>query len=328
MFQSSRGKPPFANAAPPPVPLLPDDAQRTPTVTSLDVFTTSRLDYKPLPPIRGAPIDRASNESDGSSLVMIDPVSRMMGHTPSPEKPTADRPRADKFICHGKRRSMSVSNIGLQKLDISSSPAPTLPPKDHGMNIDGQPWESSSSLSGILSDLKGVLSKLDPDSGSFLDLRDPCTPARKATLTRPTAAATRALNVPQTDTKSPVLPPAPPSTPVVAWSTTASTDTTSKDRLVDMDPVVPPRSSSLQTPARAGPGLGYGAGAAGSIFRHGPSPLKARGYGDQVQPPGREMYRLLANHRSVASSSEPSLIPTATEGRSSESFCGPLLNTN
>ncbi|KAL4078535.1 hypothetical protein V8B97DRAFT_1865722 [Scleroderma yunnanense] len=321
---SSHGRPTLADSFVPPVPPLPSDAQRTPVVPPADVFTgppTNFKDNKPLPPIRGAPVDRASNESDASSLVVIDPISRMKGHLPSPDKCSIDRTGTDKFISHGKRRSMSVSDIDLQKMNLQSSPAPTLPPKDYDTNSNGQAWESTSSLNGILSDFKGVLSKLDPNPSSSLDLRDPCTPARKTTYSRPNTSGTRALNVTPTDMKSPILPSVPPSTPVVSLPTDLSSEAITKPRL-DMETVVPPRSSSLLTPARSRSGSNMGLAAAGSprvtALRYGSSPLKTKSYGNHMQSCYRDMSRLRAHHRPTASNSEPSLLPTGEDGLSRE----------
>lgn len=306
----------------PPVPPLPDDAQRMPTV-AVDVFTsplTNPKDNKPLPPIRGVLVDRASHESNASSLVVIDPVSQM---SPSPENHSINRAGTEsRFISHGKRRSMSVSDIDLQKMNLQSSPAPTLPPKDYDMHTttNGQAWESSSSLSGILSDFKGVLSKLDPDPSSSLDLRDPCTPARRTTYSRPGSSGTRALNAPpSTDAKSPVSSSAPPSTPIVSLPTDSSA---SEGLSIRMDTVVPPRSSSLLTPARSRSGSNVG-GTVGSprvtALRYGSSPLKTKSYGGHMQSSYRDMSRLRAHHRSAASSSEPSLLPTGEDGLSPSS---------
>ncbi|KAG6334214.1 hypothetical protein ID866_4872 [Astraeus odoratus] len=315
---SSHARPTFADAFVPPVPPLPGDVQRMPS--PMDVFTGPRVnsqDHKPLPPIRGAPIDRVSNESDGSSLVVVDPITRMKGRTPSPEKHSIDRPGADRFISHGKRRSMSVSDIDIQKITLQSSPAPTLPPKDYEPHISGHAWESTSSLTGILSDFKGVLSKLDPDPSSSLDLRDPCTPARRTTLTRPTAS-TDTTTAFQTDARSPLLPSIHSSVPSVSLSTESSAEVTCKQRL-DVEPVVPPRSSSLQTPARSHSGSSAGTASVVSPrippLRHGSSPLKAKGYGNQMQSSYRDMSRLRTHHRSGASNSEPSLLSTSEDGR-------------
>ncbi|KAI6046151.1 hypothetical protein EDC04DRAFT_2865015 [Pisolithus marmoratus] len=291
---SSHGRSTFTDVFGPPVPPLPSDAQH----------------QKPLPPIRVAPIDRASNESEASSLVV---------HTPSPEERSVNRTGAGKIFGHVKRRSMSVSDIDSQNTDLQSSPPPALPPKGCDTNTDDRAWDSNSSLNGILSDFKGVLSKLDPDPSSSLDLRDPCTPSRKATSTRLSSSGTRTHNVTQRDTKSSILPSVPPSTPPVSLPTDSFSEVTSKARTEKERVMVPPRSSSLYSPARGQSGLNAGTVPVGSPrvgFLHGPSPLKGKGYGNQVQTSYRDMSRLRVHHRSTASSSEPSLVPAGEDAHS------------
>lgn len=325
---SAHGRSTFADVFGSPVPPLPSDAhaQRPPTAASVDIFTsppTNPRNQKPLPPIRVAPIDRASNESEASSLVVIDPISRMKVRTPSPEERFVNRPGADKFMGHAKRRSMSVNDVDIQKMDCQSSPPPALPPKGYDTNTDDRAWDSNTSLNGILSDFKGVLSKLDPGPASSLDLRDPCTPARSPTSARPSSSGTRAQTVTRRDTKLPVLPSVAPSTPLVPLPTDSSTEVPSKGRTDKERVMVPPRSSSLYTPVRGQSGSDAGTVPAGSprvaFLRHGPSPLKVTGYGNQMQSSYRDMSRLRVHHRSAASSSEPSLIPTVDDIRSPSS---------
>lgn len=326
---SSHRRSNLADAFSPPVPPLPSVAKRPLTATSVDIFTsppTNSRSQKPLPPIRVAPIDRASNESEASSLVVIDPVSRMKVRTPSPEERPVSRSGADKIMGHVKRRSMSVSDVDLQK----SSPPPALPPKSFDTNANDPAWDSNSSLNGILSDFKGVLSKLDPGPASSLDLRDPCTPARKTTVIRPSSSGAYAQNVTQRDMKSPVVPSVPPSTPLVSVPTDSSADVGSNGRTNKERMVVPPRSSSLYTPTRAQPGSDAGTVPVGSprvtFLRHGPSPLKAKGCGNQMQSSYRDMSRLRVHHRSTASSSEPSLLPTGEDVRSPSSHQDLTMN--
>lgn len=281
-------------------------------------------------------MDRASNDSDVSSLVVVDPISRIKGRTPSPVERSAERPLGDgKFPGHTKRRSLSVSDLDVFKLSVDSPPAPTLPPKDHGIP-ESHAWESSTSLNGILSDLKGVLSSLDPDTGSLLDLRDPSKPARRAASSPLVATAGQAPGLSQLDVKSPILPPAPPTTPIVTLPTESSgsgTDPTSpsRDSLI-AEPIVPPRTSSLRTPSRSSSGSGshqqqqqqaMGVSGLGSPrvaqFKHAPSPLRYKNYGSQMQSSYRDMAKLRVHH-STASTSEPSLIPTNDDARSCTSF--------
>ncbi|KAG1832446.1 hypothetical protein EV424DRAFT_1313024 [Suillus variegatus] len=214
---SPRSRPSFVDSFAPPVPPLPDEAPRSAISPTPDAFASSycgSTDHKPLPPIHLGP---ATDDSDDRSLVVIDSMSQTRDRTLSPGTRLHKAKPEGRFISHNKRRSMSVSDINLQKINVPSSPAPTLPPKDSAPT-EFQAWESSSSLHGILSDLKGVLSQLDPDSGSSLDLRDPSTPARRAAYTR-LKTQTPEFKYQGDLSKSPVLPPVPPSTPIVTLPT-------------------------------------------------------------------------------------------------------------
>lgn len=334
---SPSGRPSLFSSFIPPVPPLPGDAQSTPALSPLaDVFTTPQpppQSEKPLPPIHAGPMDRASNDSEVSSLVVVDPISRMKGRTPSPD----ERPLTGdgKLPGHAKRRSMSVSDLDIFKFCVESPPAPTLPPKDHG-EPEGPAWESSASLNGILSDFKGVLSTLDPDTGSsLLDLRDPSKPGRRAASSPVIASTGQALGLSQSDVKSPIFPPVRPATPIVTVPAESSlrpgTDPTSpsQDSLI-AEPILPPRKSSLRTPVRSRSGSGphqqqqqqqqaMGVGGLGSPrgaqLKYGPSPLRYKGYGNQMQSSYRDISKLRVHHHSIASTSEPSLIPINDEAR-------------
>ena len=329
-------RPSLFNSFVPPVPPLPGDVQSTPVLSPLaDVFTSPQpppQSEKPLPPIHAGPMDRASNDSDVSSLVVVDPISRMKGRTPSPDERPVDRPLPGdgKLPGHVKRRSMSLGDLDVFKFSVESSPAPTLPPKDHAVP-DGQGWDSSSSLHGILSDFKGVLSTLDPDTGSsLLDLRDPSMTGRRTASSPLFASTAGQAPIPsRLDTKSPILPPLPRATPIVSLPTESSSrrarTSPSKDSLT-AEPIVP-RKSSLRTPTRSRSGSGphqqqqaMGVGGLGSPRvahpKHGPSPLRYKQYGNHMQSSYRDTSRLRVHHNSTASTSEPSLIPSKDEARS------------
>ena len=284
-------------------------------------------------------MDRASNDSDVSSLVVVDPISRMKGGTPSPDERPVERPLTGdgKFVGHVKRRSMSVSDLDIFKFNVEPSPAPTLPPKDHG--APGQDWDSSSSLHGLLSDFKGVLSTLDPDGGSsLLDLRDPSKPGRRAASSPLFTAGSQAPASSQLNTRSPMLSLGPPATPVVTLPTDSSpafgTDQSSLSKnSPGGESTVPPRMSSLRTPVRSLSGSGphqhqqaMGVGGVRSPragqLKHGPSPLRYKGYGAQMQSSYRDSSKLRVHH-STASTSEPSLIQSIDDARPcmSSSFC-------
>ncbi|KAH7914138.1 hypothetical protein BJ138DRAFT_1000880 [Hygrophoropsis aurantiaca] len=219
---SPRGRPSFVDAFTPPVPPIPDEARRAPPASSsvADVFTSPRInpkESKPLPPIRVMQNDHDSDDDfEEQSIVMVDRFSRSLERSPSPDNqsPTRSSSEEGTFVSHIKRRSVSAGEIGSHQTSGPSSPAPpSLPPKDTRPSAESQTWESS--LHGILSDFQGVLSQLDPDSGSSFDLRDPSTPARRAAYTR---VRTSDIKTPPqdgtADAKSPVLPPVPPSTPI------------------------------------------------------------------------------------------------------------------
>ncbi|KAG1869818.1 hypothetical protein C8R48DRAFT_791069 [Suillus tomentosus] len=332
---SPRSRPSFVDSFAPPVPPLPDEAPRSAVSPTPDAFASSycgSTDHKPLPPIHLGP---ATDDSDDRSLVVIDSMSQTRDRTLSPGTRLHKAKPEGRFISHNKRRSMSVSDINLQKINVSSSPAPTLPPKDSAPT-EFQAWESSSSLHGILSDLKGVLSQLDPDSGSSLDLRDPSTPARRAAYTR-LKTQTPEFKYQGDLSKSPVLPPVPPSTPIVTLPTQSSlgsnTDMESPSRSgLSVEPIIPPRTSSLQTPSRSRSGSGALGSQRASALRHGSSPLsgplRSKGYGSQMQSSYRDMSRLRVQHHSVASSSEPSLIPVVDDVRPPSSHAHQELTTN
>lgn len=332
--ESPRSRPSFVDSFAPPVPPLPDDTSRSVVSSTNDTFASSNsTEHKPLPPIHRGP---ATDDSDDRSLIVIGPMSRTRDRVPSPGTRLNDKPKPDgRFICHNKRRSMSVSDINLQQLNVPSSPAPTLPPKDSAPT-ELQAWESSSSLHGILSDLKGVLSQLDPDSGSSLDLRDPATPARRAAYAR-LKTQTPEFRCQGDSLKSPVFPPVPPSTPIVTLPTQSSLDFNTDIRPpsrggLSVEPIVPPRTSSLQTPSRSRSGSGALGSPRVTALRHGSSPLsgplRGKGYGNQMQSSYRDMSRLRVQHHSVASSSEPSLIPVIDDIRPPSSHAHQELTTN
>lgn len=330
---SPRSRPSFMDSFAPPVPPLPDDTPRCAVYPASNVPAnsgSSSTDHKPLPPIHVGP---ATDDSDDRSLIVIGPISQTQNRIP-PSTRLDDKSKPEgRFISHNKRRSMSVNDINLQKLNNPSSPAPTLPPKD---SADQQAWESSSSLHGIISDFKGVLSQLDPESGSLLDLRDPSTPARRVAYTR-LKTQTPEFRYQGDSSKSPVLPPVPPSTPIVTLPTQSSLDFNadlgSPSRCgLSVEPIVPPRTSSLQTPSRSRSGSGALGSPRVTPLRHGSSPLsgplRSKGYGNQMQSSYRDMSRLRVQQHSVASSSEPSLIPVIDDVRPPSSHAHQELTTN
>ncbi|KAI0695520.1 hypothetical protein BC835DRAFT_1273155, partial [Cytidiella melzeri] len=269
--------------APPPVPPLPDLHRHDSIHTSeSDVFCAPATapDYqKPLPEIQREDSDTEIEDFDDRSMVVV----RQRARTPSPTATvTHNDPAATIAPKRNKRRSMSVSDVDLKRVMAAASSSTPLPrPSGHtSQNSDGSDWNTS--LTGIITDFKGELMQLDPISTS-LALKDPSTPARK----RPVSARANSENLttPATDYDRPPAKHAAtfPIIPTVNTSSVESSPTQS-----------PVRSPSI-THGRSG-GLRYGPRSAGSRNTLLVSPV-------------RDTNRLQVQHRSTASSSEPSLIP-------------------
>ncbi|KAK0461134.1 uncharacterized protein EV420DRAFT_1331494 [Desarmillaria tabescens] len=268
----------------PPVPPIPSEYQRSTPVGSpiADVFTSSPKESapapspsptsKPLPPIMGQPVDL----DDDQSMVLVERVTQ----TPSPEKTQS------KGTSFSKRRSMSVSDVELKRSVTAppeQSPIPKTPETKRGTGAD------DPSYNGILNDFKGELSQLESTSNS-LDLRDPSTPARRAAYLRSKTDGLVSSGRSETST---LTKHASLTAPTLTLQLDESEE--SKTNLLSPSPIVPPRTSSLQMPARSG----IGPTSYNSPRGRGSSPLRGT--------PGSRGLRGM--HRSTASSSEPSLIP-------------------
>ena len=199
------------------------------------------------------------------------------------------------------RRSLSVPD------EVTASPTPAVADAvvgDHKHKENAAGWEDNS-LHGLLDVFKGELSTLDPVSPTSLDLRDPSTPARKLSYQSQannlvlSAHENKGGNVSEHDEGV--------SSPPISVPGTAS-------RSVEEDKsapaaVIPPRSSSLQSPV---PSIGSGSHATNSRQATQLTPLRLRIGPAAAATPGKH---LRAVHRSSASSSEPSLIPSSDDGR-------------
>jgi len=194
-----------------------------------------------------------------------------------------------------KRRSMSVSGTSDPK------------PKENAAE-----WEDGS-LHGLLDVFKGELSTLDPVSPASLDLRDPSTPARqhayRSQANDPVLSARETQGGGERDegANSP-----PPSSPAAVSRRFEQED--------EAGPVaiIPPRSSSLQSPVLQSPVYSIGSGSHATSSRQASytlTPLRSRSGPSMVAVAASPSKRLRVLHRSTASSSEPSLIPTLGEGR-------------
>ncbi|KAF9005374.1 hypothetical protein BDZ89DRAFT_1168897 [Hymenopellis radicata] len=273
----------------PPVPSVPSEFRRQSAGPSsspiADVFTSSSPKdttptilqtslSKPLPPIMG---QLAPDLDDDRSMVFVEKLG-----TPSPQKMMRSK-SAETSGAYGKRRSMSVGDVELkQALAASLAMA------------SKRASEEDTTLNGILDDFQGELSQLETASTS-LDLRDPSTPARRAAYMRSktdgaVSSPSRAGNTTHL-TKHVSL-----TTPILTLNLEDG------DARPELSPIVPPRTSSLQTPSMTSSAPSAFGSPRGPGSRHGSSPLRS----STGPTPSRGLRGM---HRSTASSSEPSLIP-------------------
>ena len=311
----SRTTPPLFQAfTPPPVPPLPQNNLNKPRNDGFTNAQAIRDMAKPLPPIvRQSPEENV--REDDRSLVMVEkPPAR----TPAPALETALRGRRQGVQAnHVKRRSMSVGEFELKKaMETSSSTTPL--PKAGEMHSKDDSTILDNSLNGIMTDFKGQLTQLDPHFVTSLDLKDPSTPSRSPGSARlkletsfmPSRHLDNGL-----DTRSPKL-----STPTVTVRTVLQEDIVPLSPASDAAPFMTPqiRPSTFPTPARSKTGPIAGSPRMAPPARHASSPMRPRHGnpfgglafpGSHAHSPSRESSRLRAQHRSTASSSEPSLIP-------------------
>jgi PH/SEC7 domain-containing protein len=293
----------------PPVPPLPQDTQRTqPTSPVVDLFTSPRGTSdttKPLPPIQPTTSQAASEES----LVLVEQQSPLQIKPRLSTSPAAGKPPDDfkKSSNHIKRRSMSVGEIDDMKKNMAESSELSSKIPQGG---DNRGWDTT--LNGILSDFKGELFQLDPISSS-LELRDPSTPARRAAQSRSKTDGLVFPYTPNQDDRNATLTLQSTGEERARRSSSLSARRSSTSTEA---PIVPPRMSSLiQTPSAPGSTQGT---ALRSNLKYGPRPLRSRnGYtqGAHAHSLSRDSARLRMQHRSNASSSEPSLIPVGDEVR-------------
>ncbi|OCH95101.1 hypothetical protein OBBRIDRAFT_810024 [Obba rivulosa] len=315
----------------PPVPPLPKEVQEArprPSVQTdaSDVFSSASGvsdKSKPLPAIRNSALYSETECSDEQSVVMVEPPR---DGSPSPTTTVKGKSsRNSKVAARNKRRSMSVSDADLKRVMAAGSSSGPVRVSNDGKRPDV--WDST--LNGILSEFKGELSQLDPISTSSLDLRDPSTPSRRLQVTtraNSEGASTSAQTIrpiPKTTASLPLHL----NTPTVTLHPAATEDESilnavlsspTRDSSSSEGPIVPPRVSSLHTPLRSRsgssatsqqrvPSLKYGPRT--PPFRNGASPTS------HTHSASRDANRLRVQHRSTASSSEPSLIPEPADGR-------------
>ncbi|KAG6917832.1 hypothetical protein DXG01_000892 [Tephrocybe rancida] len=296
------GSPSLFDAFTPPVPPIPiEHQQRSPVGSPIaDVFTGSSSVQrppdmsKPLPKL--TPSMREKDDTDERSIVFVERTLSNEDTTPKPNLENAAKAR--------RRRSRSISEDELKRAMFTTPSAPFSITPERRPSV---PRIEDIAFTGILEDLKGELSQLDPAYGS-LDLQDPPTPARKAAFRSVTDGPSQSNVRPEIKKSQSV--PTPPTTPMLVLqipSHQLESESPKKDPAAS--PIIPPRSSSLQMPRpTARPTSMIGSPRATS--RHASSPLRSRN-GPVPNPPSgspRDTARLRTLHRSSASSSEPSLI--------------------
>lgn len=313
---------------PPPVPVLPTE-HRSPMASPIaDVFSTSPRvgdpkkglpSRKPLPPIIGhSPPSYREGESMDRSMVFVEKQSALPP-LPPPTPPTST-PTAM------KRRSTSVSGADI-KFTIPQTPAnsPTLPQTPDNRRVSRDHHSRDNTLHGILDVFNGELSTLDPFSGASLELKDPSTPSRQVSsgTTQPDGLflSSRDIQDNRLENKKAASPPSISLDPFITAGNHSETDV--EPAVTAPSAIVPPRSSSLNTPARYSIGS---AAHASSSRQLNNTPLRSRSGPPAtlaVQSQNNAGNRLRVLHRSTASSSEPSLIPPPDEA--SSRVCKPVV---
>ncbi|KAA1471675.1 hypothetical protein DENSPDRAFT_837715 [Dentipellis sp. KUC8613] len=315
----------------PPVPPLPLSKDRSSEMTPVqDVFTapfsptasfSPNNTSKPLPPIQldDKPRDDVSSFDD-KSLVVVERPSSSRTRSRSPEKTV--KGKADhsvRMAGHSKRRSMSVGDVELKMAMAAASSATPLPPVKDQKYEDTDGWDPA--MKGLLSDF----SQLNPLSTS-LDLHVPSTPPRRSGSSRANAKSDMPLPSPVRPDKPKHPASAPPAlsldTPIVTLDPASQTDESNVGSPDSLLPVVPPRSSSLQTPPSRGRSGSNSTGprAFPSTIGHRPLGPRSPSTGNHAYTGSRDSNRLWVQPRSTAFNSEPSLVP----GRDGSSVPPPL----
>ncbi|KAJ3936950.1 MAG: hypothetical protein NXY57DRAFT_32129 [Lentinula lateritia] len=309
----------------PPVPPLPTGSRPIPSTSPIaDVFSSSPLRpsspslSKPLPPIMTTGTREIEDER---SMVFVDMMP------------------SDNTTVRGKRRSLSVSRIDTSSVmegAISGGPprtpdrSPSRTPVTENDGPSGGRIEDTT-LNGIITHFKGELSQLDPITVSNLDLRDPSTPARRAALLNPHTNGYSQGGQDSDSKHASMMPTVTLQPPFRTEETAPELDVRSvppspsahrvSTVLSNLDPATNPRNLSLQTSLRSSSGSAAGGTtSARNMHRQSLSPLRSRSgpaesltYSNLPSPhlTGASSARgLRVIHRSTASSSEPSLIPT------------------
>ena len=291
------------DAFPPPVPPLPKE-HRGGSGRSIDtdVFTSpsSSMDLqKPLPDIMPDANDTDSDteieDTVDHSMVIVPSRAR----SPSPTGTvTHDTVKSGTVLAkRNKRRSMSVSDVDLKRVMSASSSSSPLPRASiSSRESEGSDWNS------IMTDFKGELLQLEPISAALLDLKDPSTPARR----RPLSVRSQSDNV--LASHSHEDRPAPKHSATEPHLSGAPTLTLQQPSLEHMNgsPLRTRSGSASNAISPRAPGLRFGPR---SPVRSAVTSLT------YIPSPSRDADRLRVQHRSTASSSEPSLVPIRDEKR-------------
>jgi PH/SEC7 domain-containing protein len=314
---------------PPPVPVLPTEHRSPVTSPIADVFSTSPRvgdakkglpSRKPLPPIIGhSPSSYREGEGVDRSMVFVEKKTALPPLPPP--SPSTSTPIAM------KRRSASVSGADTGS-PILQTPAnsPNLPKTPNNRRVSNDHHSRDNTLHGILDVFNGELSTLDPFSGASLELKDPSTPSRQLSsqTTHPDGLflSSRDIQGNRLENKKAASPPSLSLDPFITAGSHSETDL--EPAVTAPSAIVPPRSSSLNTPARYS--IGSPAHASSSRQLNN-TPLRSRSGPPAtlvVQSQNNSGNRLRVLHRSTASSSEPSLIPPPDDASSSR-VCEPVV---
>ncbi|KAF8636056.1 hypothetical protein AX17_003830 [Amanita inopinata Kibby_2008] len=252
--------------------------------------TTSGLPSSPLLPQATSP--SGQGDPNEASVVVVD--------QPSLSDHQVGQSETSGMVNGSKRRSMGAGDVDLKKPLI----APPASPRHH-IN-EGPRWEDTT-LHGIINDFKGELSSLDPATPASLDLRDPSTPARRLTYRSRMGGGVILSRKELTEINEPVTQFTTPSDIQVNQNSDSTTSDDKASGTNVLSSILPPRSSSLQMPPRSP--VGKTTSGSTSVITNAicGSPKPQNGAPARMAP--RDPGRLRISHRSITSSSEPSLLP-------------------
>ena len=313
----------------PPVPALPTEHRSPVTSPIADVFSTSPRvgdakkglpSRKPLPPIVGHSSPSSYREGEGMDRSMVFVEKKSALPPLPPPSPSTSTPIAM------KRRSASVSAADMKAILQTPANSPTLPKTPNNRAVSNDHHSRDNTLHGILDVFNGELSTLDPFSGASLELKDPSTPPRhfSSRTTQPDELFLPSHDIQgnRLEHKKATSPPSLSLDPFITAGSHSKTDL--EPAVIAPSAIVPPRSSSLNTPARYSVGS---AGHASSSRQLNNTPLRSRSGPPPtlaVQGQHSAGNRLRVLHRSTGSSSEPSLISLADDASSSR-VCKPVV---